>query len=206
MCDSKGLWLNIRRPIDDERKGHDAVLDSANAPWWLYAVGYKYAADVLVEHVVTNQRAGDILVYPIAYLYRHYMELMIKELTRYCYAILDRTIPPVRPTHRLKKLWNKFRSLFEQACPNICNEELNFIEMQIGELSRVDPEAITFRYPEDRGGCPNFFGVNYIALDSMRDAMSTCEDGFIDIWHKTRWLLEIRTDEGRRFLLSNSPA
>lgn len=42
--------------------------------------GYKLAADLLVEEVAAETWRKDVLIYPIVFCYRHYLELILKSL------------------------------------------------------------------------------------------------------------------------------
>ena len=68
----------------------------------IIALGYKYAADILVEALGEEMGQGkqDYLVYPIGYCYRHYLEVRLKEIIQmggYEYP----------KGHDLLCLWNK---------------------------------------------------------------------------------------------------
>lgn len=58
--------------------------------WDTYAEGYKSAGDIAVQYVVENNWYQDFLVYPIVFLYRHYLELRLKEL----YFVSSRLLDP----------------------------------------------------------------------------------------------------------------
>ena len=84
---------------------HSACLGWAPNKWDAYAVGYKDAADIVVEKATTTGRGLDTLVYPIAFLYRHYLELRLKELTTQCQQLLDL---PVELKHRMLRVRSRF--------------------------------------------------------------------------------------------------
>jgi hypothetical protein len=42
-------------------------------PWHAYVAGYKEAADRLVAGIAEGQHGQDMLVFPILFLYRHYL-------------------------------------------------------------------------------------------------------------------------------------
>ena len=48
--------------------------------WEVYAMGYKIATETLVDKVLSEQTNQDHLIYPIVFLYRHYIELRLKEI------------------------------------------------------------------------------------------------------------------------------
>lgn len=57
-----------------------ACLALGHDRWSIYAIGYKDAADLLVDNIEGNGRQHDFLVYPIVFLYRQYLELAIKDV------------------------------------------------------------------------------------------------------------------------------
>jgi hypothetical protein len=48
--------------------------------WDLYATGYLDAANLLVESVLETGRSRNPLCYPVAFLFRHYLEFRLKEI------------------------------------------------------------------------------------------------------------------------------
>lgn len=47
--------------------------------WGMYTIGYKEAGDLLLQYAL-NVGRQNVLVYPIIFLYRHYIELQLKEI------------------------------------------------------------------------------------------------------------------------------
>src|SRR5437016_3000297 len=52
----------------------------APTDWNARAWGFKRAADILASHVLATFAAGDLLIYPIGFLYRHQLELNLKDI------------------------------------------------------------------------------------------------------------------------------
>lgn len=76
---------------------NNAVLNRMTGEeWWVYAEGYARGAEILVRHVVDGNRDLDFLVYPIVFLYRHHLELALKDLIRGAGDLLGK---------RRKSLW-----------------------------------------------------------------------------------------------------
>jgi hypothetical protein len=116
----------------------------------LYSRGYKEAADLLVEHVMATHSSQDSLVYPIAFLYRHHLELDLKGLLMMCKQIQNgRAKCPVH--HNIECLWSEVRSSFAQICPDY-PDDLAAIEPDLREFIQIDPNATTFRYPASKSG------------------------------------------------------
>ncbi|MDP3860085.1 MAG: hypothetical protein Q8Q63_00685 [Phaeovulum sp.] len=71
--------------------------------------GYKRGADLMVAETMQDWRWRDLLVYPIIFNYRHFLELSLK----YLLATYGRSvgIDPIWNEHNLTKLWCKFCKL-----------------------------------------------------------------------------------------------
>jgi len=122
--------------------------------WGAYARGYKEAADILAKQVMEQNALADLVVYPILFLYRQYLELQIKDLIRVSYRLLDRH-EDLPLHHRLKDLWATCHPLMVEIAPHDSTEELRQIGRLLGEFSTVDPLSMSFRYPEDKHGNPS---------------------------------------------------
>lgn len=82
-----------------------------------YTEGYRLAAELLTNHVESQNRNHDFLVYPICYLYRHHLELQIKQIIYVGRRLLDKS--GGHPTHhKLSDLWPLAKGLLREAEPN----------------------------------------------------------------------------------------
>ena len=129
-----------------------SILFMSSADWWhnaclnfmgidinAYAVGYKRAADFLVERVSQERRHQDTLVYPIAFLYRQYLELRLKELIHNGNMLLDIPLMEKNLHHGIDKLWEQCRDILEKIHPNENTEGYNQILCMKGKsVSYVD--------------------------------------------------------------------
>ena len=141
----------------------NACLNWCNDGWGLYATGYKEAADLLVQHVIDSGKSQDILVYPIVFLYRQYLELAIKDLIREGRLLQDIDAPfPVH--HKLNELWKICQNLLNEISPGDSVGELGQITRLLDEFSAADPTSMAFRYPADNKGNPSLPGVTTINL------------------------------------------
>src|SRR4051812_45424815 len=108
-------------------KAGDVLFQSGN-DWWnnaclsrfhgkeMYVIGYKESADMLVRSVAETGRNADTFVYPITFLYRHYLELRLKDLVQMGQELLDQA-PDVKLNHRLDILWGSCREILESVWP-----------------------------------------------------------------------------------------
>ena len=92
--------------------GLNVGLDTFGHGFLVYAEGYKHAGDTLVQSLRRSDK--QVLVFSVCYLYRHYLELMIKGLTRLANSILDGR-SDYRPSHPLETLWRECMPLLEKA-------------------------------------------------------------------------------------------
>ena len=118
----------------------------------IYAIGYKRAADMLIERVHEEQIPLDIntLVFPIVFLYRHYLELRLKSIIKEGYAIEGKAVPEKHMHHDLSNLWNKANELRIKSGVEIEKKDQSFVRSRLDELSEIDPSSQAFRYPTRR--------------------------------------------------------
>lgn len=138
--------------------------------WYHYVTGYKDAADTLFAQLEAGGRAIK-LGPPIVFLYRHHLELAIKQLMRQCAALLHRDVA-IPLHHRLDDLWRLCLSLLVEESPgSTAAEEVQQTTRLIDEFCRVDRTSAAFRYPEDKAGNPSLSGVGEMSLAQIRDVV-----------------------------------
>lgn len=156
--ESEGEWWN------------NACLNYAADGWYLYAIGYKEAADSLVKSVIKREIRQDIVVYPILFLYRQHLELILKDIIRQGRRLLD--INEKFPlTHRIDELWTICTELLRNISPDDSIEEQHHIRRLISEFCHVDPTSMAFRYPEDKNGKLSLPGFKNINIESVKDVI-----------------------------------
>lgn len=149
----------------------------------LYIEGYREAADKLVHDVVGTGTNQDILVFPISFLYRQYIELQLKQIIRESRIFLEEgdSFPE---HHRIHDLWNTANSLMARIIKDhdksisdyITKDDVQAIKTIITEFVKVDPESFAFRYPEDKNGKKNLDGIQYINLRKLHDQMEILKE------------------------------
>jgi hypothetical protein len=178
-----------------------AALNFASDNWDLYAVGYKRAADLLIDQLRKNNsvlQQIDTLVYPIMFLYRHYLELRLKQLYLNYSQYFDKSHRlPV--THKLETLWQQVKPLLLQAVKedrgSISEDDkkaIAQIETLIMHFAVMDENSMSFRYPVDRENNPLLPGVKQLNIASIQKqlhAISSMLDGAsfqLDVWEQIR--------------------
>ena len=146
----------------------NACLNLHRADWYVYATGYKNAADVLVEHVANTRHQLDTLVYPITFLYRHYIELRLKELILASTNLLGTDLPRNWPKeHRIESLWKHSQQDLRKIWPEGSQSDLDAVTDCINQFAAIDPIASSFRYPVDTGNKPHITGLTHINIRNL---------------------------------------
>ena len=139
-------------------------------PWDLYARGYLEAAGHLSARAIEAGREFDTSIYPIVFLYRHYLELRLKELIVQGSALTE--VPSnLKLNHHIDELWRSVRKILEKIWPNEPGTELEAVELCIGELCAVDKKSDEFRYPFRRDGGQTLPELKHLNLRHFREVM-----------------------------------
>lgn len=127
---------------------NNAIADYRPGDWWPYVNGYLRAADHLVDKIDAGASGVDSLVYPIMFLYRHYLELAMKENIRAAEWILDRPSELIqghnlmRWADRLKAALNAISKEFEEDAPKFPD-----LDRVVKAFHQLDPGSTVARYP-----------------------------------------------------------
>jgi hypothetical protein len=143
-----------------------------------YVEGYRRAATALYEHTSTTGGSPDYFVFPIAFLWRHHLELALKDVISLGRLLEDE--PRAFPVgHRLLDLWNVAREhIVKCGDPNA--PELVNVEANLREFENIDPYADGFRYPLNRDqtarSLPN--APDYVNLRVLHEGMEALANFF----------------------------
>lgn len=134
----------------------------------LYADGYIEGARKLVDKCLNEQQGHDTLVFPIIFLYRHYIELRLKELIIGLNYLNDKG-ETLSQTHNVVNLWNDFEKKYSIISTDR-SDEFKQTERLIKEFSSIDPKSMAFRYPIDTKG-NNSLSINLVNLRNFANVM-----------------------------------
>ena len=212
-----GNKTNVLRDFDDSRMyesifGQQEPWTKSTAPgrfqkvgWDGYAMAYKIAADRLVDSLQRGPVSELYQVFPIMFLYRHYLELRLKEILRILRDWDGRWDANIPHIHDSPKLWEEVRQLLEKFDDRIVEhiddarlEEgaaiFDAIEQRVKEFDEIDHGSFNFRYPEDQATKPDSVKllerheivhikevVN--AFDMNLDGISVGLDDILDHWN-----------------------
>jgi hypothetical protein len=127
---------------------------------------YNESAKILYVYICVMGK-NDTLFYPMAYLLRHSIELILKSiLINHSYYLkktdlnkYEELIKIINNDHELMKLWNKvfdavkFHGLDknEYTMPEFYKYK-TIIEKNINNMNQLDSKSFSYRYPKDKNG------------------------------------------------------
>lgn len=122
------------------------------------ATAFKEAGDKIIKELSRGEdiKHCDMFFMPIAYLYRHSMELQMKEIIRLGIRLglieKDEKLTDVLKDHNLHYLWNVVRKVVAAYWPNGPQDDLNAAERIVQEFHQIDKCGQNFRYSKDLKG------------------------------------------------------
>lgn len=149
-----------------------AYIQAWNKDFHAYAEGYKKAADIVVEAVTAadqeHRSTRDYVVYPVVFLYRHYVELRLKEIILVGNRLYDLN-QGLPKHHKIDDLWKHARGILNRTSSN---QDLDIAENCINEFATIDRDSGSFRYPVNREGKPSIQEDHLvISLRHLREVM-----------------------------------
>ena len=187
--DSKFEEIQFRWPVKNDQLFVSAPGDNSHIEtnYWVrtYQIieGYKGAAELLVGQTEDDPSLRDLLVFPIIFNYRHFIELSLKNLLNTYGTVVG--IKRNWKDHDLRKLWREFESMSEKYSGHI-DETTREVGKLILEFSIVDPNSFSYRYPVDTQGMLIPIEFTEIHLPTLADVMNglsnyfTGCDGYFD--------------------------
>jgi hypothetical protein len=155
-----------------------------------YVIGYKEAADILVAVMMADDSYLDTFVIPAIYLYRHYVELSLKEIIQKGNHVLGK--PPegklgFSPIHSLTQLWKECEGILRDPFMGITDqqtlEEIKVMGELIKELDAVDRVSMVFRYPMDKNNEPSLprsWGW-WVDIEHVKEMMERIDNFFTNV-------------------------
>ena len=131
---SSGAWL--KTPVDKH---------------FQYSEGYKEASLILLPKFEEFGMLNNFLIYPFVFLFRHYLELRLKELIAISSQLTNSDIN-LKMDHSLIELWGIFKKQLMIIESETEINELKMIENIFHEFHRIDPNSESFRYPKKKNG------------------------------------------------------
>jgi hypothetical protein len=158
-----------------------------------YVYGYKKSADILVKKIKKTASEQDYLVYPIIFLYRHHIELLLKNLIQLGIEFYEES-NDVPKHHRIKDLWNTVKGYHREFTNSKNAKNIQFIDKIMDELCEIDADSMSFRYSKDRKGIapnPELLNIN---LEVFSDVICQVSDELETFEFSIRAELELKWD------------
>ena len=173
--------------------------------WSVYARGYKEAGDRLVLSIERSEGLVDFMVYPILYLYRHFLEISIKASIRDAQVLLgiearkkpnrknERQMAEAAQGHHLESLWKYLIELMIQVHSELEMPRLDETSRVVNAFHSLDLYGDAARYPQGLDGKPSLKMLHEVNLRRLREDMEMAQDGFYQI----EGILDYERDYGR---------
>lgn len=120
----------------------------------LIADAFKEAGDKIINELARKEdpRHPDVFFMPIAYLYRHSLELQMKQVIRLGIRVeaIENTakVKEALRRHELYRLWNYVKKVILKFWPETTPEELAATETVIRLFHEIDRAGQRFRYTQ----------------------------------------------------------
>ena len=161
------------------------------------------AADALMETYQAMTLYREAFFFPIAYLYRHGLELLLKDLVRigvFLQFFKQEDVEVMLAGHPLAPLWNKARKLIEHRFPNSDPSPIKGTEAIINQFHQDDPSGQRLRYVLSKDGAwhDHFTLPKKVDVQNLREQMqgvhsflTCCANSFDDeIQYRLTWQRE----------------
>jgi hypothetical protein len=144
----------------------------------VFARGYLYAASKLAEDLLSRPPFADYDAYPIVFLYRHSLELSLKNVI-YRSALLaafkgfDDIDASLYNNHRLTLLSEKAAAILRRLFPDdeALGHTVDSMLTVASEFSDIDPDSYAYRYPIDKQGRLSTNPHQVINLEALHRTM-----------------------------------
>ena len=127
---------------------------------------------MVVDGILSGRYTGhfDEHFFPVAYLYRHYLELKMKDVLKDGIRTgLIEVDPKVMTGHNLHRLWVKFRQLVVTMKMGSDPEPLDRTERVVLDFHQLDATGQVFRYPRSKDGTPHLTNAPWaVGFENMR--------------------------------------
>jgi hypothetical protein len=145
------LFMNDQAQLELDALENYAYRGYKSGQLMVYSLAYKEAADRLVQTL--HEYYSATLTLPIVFLYRHYVELSLKDLLSMGIAKYSKpSTPRLLNTHKIDLLWRELKPFLQQIYSAKESEGIEAVEACIMEFSNMDERSFSFRYPVDTKG------------------------------------------------------
>lgn len=124
-----------------------------------YINSYKMAGDSLVDKEVP-----DLLIYPIMFCYRHYLEQVLKNICKKHMKRREYRDFIYVTSHNILKIWKDAKKYLEG---NNSVDDIEFVQEMVCWFNVHDPDSFVFRYETDKKNKKNI-KEDLLSIDTLR--------------------------------------
>ena len=160
----KGKTLEPGLLASDSDWHNNACLNYMPDHGTAYTEGYRRAADILINHIDESGRDQDFLVYPVLFLYRHHLELLIKQIIGLALALAEDPDKHQykKDDHNLNNLWPVAQKLILEVDDSYRPSDFRLVKEVVKALHQADERATDFRYARRNDGTRSLEGIHYV--------------------------------------------
>lgn len=162
--------------VSDDPFDNANIADDGSTRLVLMRMGYKEAADLMIERSANDRSRRNTLVFPAIFNYRQFLELSLKYHLAIYGPRVD--IEPNWNTHNLAELWSEFLLMLKRYGAEDPDEADPVVGEIILEFAKIDPASYSYRYPVDRKGNPVPVAYGDLHLPTLADVMQAVEGYF----------------------------
>jgi len=138
--------------------------------------GYKLAGDLLIQQRLADRSDGANLVFPALFNYRHYLELVLKDMNekfggRAGEALADKN-------HKLPNLWASFERIAAAYHIDCTGPDMQSVKQCVEDFDAVDAGGTAFRYSQTLRGTTPQLPHEGLDLLHLHDVMNGVENFF----------------------------
>ncbi len=148
-----------------------------------YCMAYKEAADILVNKSLSERDTFflDLLVIPVLFLYRHYIEISLKSfIIEYSLETDEELVNKFKGAkgHNLINLWSEYYKINKKYLAKKEKNTFNIVEEYIKDFNKHDEISTNFRYPVNTKLELNFRENQIINLKHLKEVLDEIEGFF----------------------------
>jgi hypothetical protein len=182
--------------------GHDDSWTNYNVrdTWDLMSEGFLNAGFYLIDDIISNyhnpDRTKDLdeLIYPICFMFRHYIEVRMKSIIVEFYQEEEKVNKIIiECQHSLEKLWiyiKEIHAIKYEKLDTTKNDYIEQVEAYIHEINKIDQNSFTFRYPTTKKG-NRALEIPRISYSNLRESMIFLSRFFDSLYDRFYMLNEI---------------
>lgn len=192
----KGKTLEPGLLASDSDWHNNACLNYMPDHGTAYTEGYRRAADILINHIDESGRDQDFLVYPVLFLYRHHLELLIKQIIGLALALAEDPDKHQykKDDHNLNNLWPLAQKLILEVDDSYRPSDFKIVKEVVKALHQADERATDFRYARRNDGIRSLEGIHYVNARRFGEKMGEASDLLDGVDNGLRYLLDCKAE------------